>query len=105
MNISLILTTNYPGEQWVLTGTDYAGLEWLSESPKPTKAALEKQWAQVEYDTQIAEIKKQRQEAYMRESDPIFFEYHRDPAVKETTWREKVEEIQARFPYPEKPVA
>jgi hypothetical protein len=103
MNISLILTTNYPGEQWVLTGDDYSGLEWLSENPKPTKAALEKQWAQVEYDAEIAEIKKQRQLAYIEESDPIFFESQRDPQVKQETWRAKVDEIQARYPYPTKP--
>jgi hypothetical protein len=103
MNIPLILSTNYPGEQWTLIGDDYSGLEWLSDSPKPTKAALEKQWAQVEYDAQIAEIKKQRQIAYIEESDPIFFESQRDPQVKQETWRAKVEEIQARYPYPTKP--
>jgi hypothetical protein len=102
MDISLILTTNYKGSEWTLEGEDYSGLTWLSETPKPTKAALEKQWAQVQHDVEIEEIKRQRQLAYMAESDPIFFEYHRDPAVKETTWREKVAEIQARYPYPEK---
>jgi hypothetical protein len=103
MDITLILTTNYPASQWALTGDTYDGLEWLDENtPKPTKAALEKQWAQVEHDSQIAEIKRQRQEAYIREADPIFFEYHRDPAVKESTWREKIEEIKARYPYPVK---
>jgi len=102
MDISLILSKNYPGAQWTLDGNDYAGLEWLSDTPKPTKAALEKQWPEVEQQAKIEEIQKLRQLAYMAESDPIFFEYHRDPAVKETTWREKVEEIKARYPYPEK---
>lgn len=105
MNISLILTTNYPEAQWTLDGDDYSGLTWLSDSPKPTKATLEKQWADVEYKTAVAEVKRLRQIAYMEESDPIFFESHRDPAVKEETWREKVAEIQTRYPYPvlEKP--
>jgi hypothetical protein len=103
MDIALILKTNYEGSEWALDGDDYAGLTWLSDTPKPTKAALEKQWPQVQYDAQLAEIKKQRQLAYMEESDPIFFKSHRDPMVKEDTWREKVAEIQARYPEPTKP--
>jgi len=103
MDIAKILTTNYPESLWTLEGSDYSGLTWLSEDPKPTKAALEKQSAQVEYDAEIKAIKEQRQIAYMKEADPIFFESHRDPMVKEDTWREKVEEIKARYPYPAKP--
>lgn len=78
---------------------------WENEAKQPTPAAIAKAAPQGAYLREIEEIKRQRQVAYMTESDPIFFEYHRDPAVKESTWREKVEEIQARFPYPEKPVA
>lgn len=102
MDIALILTKNYPNSEWILDGEEYAGLTWLSDTPKPTKATLEKQWAEVEYNAQVEAIKKQRQLAYMAEADPIFFEAHRDPAVKEETWREKVEEIKARYPYPVK---
>ena len=47
MNILEILTTNYRGTKWVLTGNDYEGLEWLDESPKPTKEKLESEWAGV----------------------------------------------------------
>jgi hypothetical protein len=103
MDITLILTRNYPGQEWVLTGNEYTGLEWLSETKKPTKAALEKQWPQVEHDTQVEAIQKQRQAAYQAEADPIFFESQRDPAVKVETWQAKVEEIKARYPYPAKP--
>jgi hypothetical protein len=102
VNIALILSKNYPTSLWSLDGEEYAGLTWLSEDPKPTKAALEKQWPEVEHEAQVEEVKKQRQLAYMAEADPIFFESHRDPAVKEETWREKVEEIKARYPYPSK---
>jgi hypothetical protein len=103
MDITLILTKNYPETQWILSGEDYSGLEWLDESPKPTKAALEKQWPQVQYDLEVEFIQNQRLAAYQTESDPIFFESHRDPMVKEETWRAKVDEIQARYPYPTKP--
>jgi hypothetical protein len=104
MDITLILKTNYQNSEWALVGEDYAGLEWLDQNtPKPTKATLEKQWPQVEYDTQVEAIQKQRQAAYQAEADPIFFESQRDPAVKVETWQAKVEEIKARYPYPAKP--
>ena len=48
MDIESILLTNYAGKQWVLRGTDYEGLEWLEESPKPTKAKLESEWSAVQ---------------------------------------------------------
>jgi hypothetical protein len=101
MNIALILTTNYPGTQWALTGDTYDGLEWLDESPKPTKAALEKQWNQVEYDNTVQQVNAQRLSAYQNESDPIFFEYQRGEAT-EQAWKDKVTEIQERYPYPVK---
>jgi hypothetical protein len=75
---------------------------WENEAKQPTNAAIAKAAPQGAYLREVETIKAQRQAAYMRESDPIFFEYHRDPAVKESKWREKVEEIQARFPYPTK---
>lgn len=39
-----ILTENYAGQEWTLDGDDYAGLTWLSDSPKPTKTTLDKLW-------------------------------------------------------------
>jgi hypothetical protein len=48
MNIAQILMTNYPGTEWTLVGNDYDGLEWLDESPKPTKSKLESEWAGVQ---------------------------------------------------------
>lgn len=47
MDIVKILSRRYDGE-WVLRGDSYEGLEWLSDSPKPTKSALEKLWAEVQ---------------------------------------------------------
>lgn len=78
---------------------------WENEAKQPTNAAIAKAAPQGAYLREIESIQKQRQEAYQAEADPIFFESHRDPMVKEETWREKVEEIKARYPYPTKPEA
>jgi len=37
MNIATVLEYVRPGEEWILDGDDYAGLTWLSDTPKPTE--------------------------------------------------------------------
>ena len=48
MDIVMILTRRYPGAEWTLSGDDYTGLTWLSDTPKPTKAELEALWSDVQ---------------------------------------------------------
>ena len=48
MDIATILTRKYAGSEWTLDGDDYTGLTWLSDTPKPTKSALEKLWSEVQ---------------------------------------------------------
>lgn len=105
MDIYKILTVNYSAQQWVLTGEDYSGLEWLDDSPKPTKAALEKQSADVEYKSQLATVSEQRRIAYTLESDPLNFKYQETELPEDkTAWLAKKAEIQARYPEPQAPV-
>jgi hypothetical protein len=56
IDYAAILTRKYPDTEWTLTGDDYAGLTWLSESAKPTKTELDALWTSVE-----AEIKAEAQ--------------------------------------------
>ena len=48
MNIPKILTRRYPGSEWTLNGNNYSGLNWLSDTTKPTEAELEALWADVQ---------------------------------------------------------
>lgn len=48
MDIATILSRKYAGSEWTLDGDDYTGLTWLSDTPKPTKSALEKLWPEVQ---------------------------------------------------------
>lgn len=106
MDIRLILQTNYAGTQWAITGEDYSGLEWLDETPKPTKAALEKQWPAVEYQAQLDAVSEQRRAAYVIESDPLAFKYQEtELAEDKAAWLAKKAEIQARYPEPAAPGA
>ena len=39
-DIAFTLTHSHPGSEWILDGDDYAGLTWLSDSPKPTEQEI-----------------------------------------------------------------
>jgi len=44
LDYSLILTINYAGKEWSLSGNSYDGLVWLSDTPKPTQSELDALW-------------------------------------------------------------
>jgi len=48
MDIARVLSRKFPDTQWNLVDNDYAKLEWLSDSKKPTKKALEALWPDVQ---------------------------------------------------------
>jgi len=51
-----ILTRKYPGQEWVLNGDEYAGLSWISDTPKPSQEELDGLWDEV-----VAEIEAEKQ--------------------------------------------
>lgn len=100
MNIPAILTRKYPGTFWALDGDTYAGLTWLSDTPKPTEAELEALWPDVEYERAYAQVEAARAAAYRETSDPLFFEYQRGDAT-EAEWLAAVQAVKDAHPYPE----
>ena len=62
---------------------------WVEgEKPAPTPDEL------------LADAKAARASAYTQEADPLFFKWQRGEAT-EQEWLDKIEEIRARYPYPE----
>ena len=100
MDIANVLTDKYPGAQWSLDGDDYEGLEWLDDSPKPTKKALEALWPEVSYARTRQAVENARAAAYARTADPLFFQYQRGE-VTEAEWLAAVEAVKTAHPYPE----
>lgn len=98
MDIPAVLRHLYPNAQWSLNGDDYAGLDWLDGTPKPTLAELEAAWPDVQLARQNAEAERQRAAAYKAEADPLFF-YWQAGEGTEQAWQDKRAEIRARFPY------
>lgn len=56
IDYAAILSRKYKAAEWTLNGDDYAGLTWVSDSAKPTKAALDALWDEVKAEIE-AEIK------------------------------------------------
>jgi len=48
MDIAQILSSKFAGSEWTLNGDGYEGLTWLSDTAKPTEAALSKVWPSVQ---------------------------------------------------------
>ena len=103
MDIALILSKNYSEDEWVLNGDDYSGLEWLSDSVKPSLKELQAQWADVQYETQLDIVKQARHAAYIAPngSDAVFMKYQRGEAT-EQEWLDAVQAINDANPYPSK---
>ena len=100
MDIPTVLTSKYSGTEWTLSGDDYTGLTWHSDTPKPTKKALEALWPQVEYETAYARVEQARQSEYQATTDPLFFEFQRGD-VTEQAWLDAVQAVKDANPYPE----
>ena len=45
-----ILQRRYEGKQWWIQDNDYATLNWLDDSPKPSKATLDGLWVEVQQE-------------------------------------------------------
>lgn len=104
IDYAAVLTAIRPGTAWTLNGDTYAGLTWLDDSPKPTKATLEAAWPQVQYERQLAAVKAARQARYQAETDPLYFKAMRgEDDVTVDDWKAAVAAIQADLPYPEVP--
>jgi hypothetical protein len=48
IDYTIILSTYFRDKEWTLNGDEYEGLTWLSDTPKPTKKALEDLWPAVQ---------------------------------------------------------
>jgi len=99
-----VLNAIRPGTAWSLDGDDYDGLNWLDDSPKPTRKTLDDAWPQCQHDLAIAAVQQQRQDRYRAEADPLYFEAARgEDGVTMADWEAKVAQIKADLPYPEAP--
>jgi len=50
IDYTAILSRRYAGKEWTLTGDEYAGLTWLSDTEKPSQETLDGLWASVQQE-------------------------------------------------------
>ena len=60
VDYAAVLIAIRPNTRWVLNGDDYAGLNWLDDTPKPTKKTLDDAWPQVEHDRKWSGMRAER---------------------------------------------
>ena len=101
---SLVLTALYPDAEWVLDGSDYSGLTWLSDSPVPAQAELDAAWSQVQYDRAYEQVEQARHAAYTAPGGPdsVFFRWQRGDAT-EQEYLDAVQAVKNAHPYPVAP--
>ena len=102
IDYAAILTLKYPGTIWSIDANDYSTLTWENDTPKPTQAELDAQWAQVQYEEQSLLVENIRHKNYIKTSDPIFFEWQRGTKT-EADWDAAVQAIKDANPYPPAP--
>ena len=78
-----ILTRRFPGAQWSLNGSSYAGLEWLDATLRPTQAALDALWPDVAQELAAERAAEQAAEAARTAEQAALLEARRnDPDVQ-----------------------
>ena len=54
MDISYVLRIKYAGKEYALYGNEYANLEWLDASDKPSLEDLEKAYSEIQEEEEAA---------------------------------------------------
>ena len=57
---ALVLSREFPGREWSLSGNDYASLIMHDDGPKPTKKTLDDKWVQVQHDVKWEAVRAER---------------------------------------------
>jgi hypothetical protein len=97
IDYSAILLKYYPTAKWSINGGLYSELNWLSDDSKPTQAELDALWPSTQTTITNKQADINRHNAYVTESDPLFFKAQRGEGTM-AEWETKVAEIKARYP-------
>jgi len=79
--------------------------EIIQRELTPEEIAERAEWEAGQHQRDIDTVNETRRQAYQAESDPIFFQWQRGQSYTEQDWKDKVAEIDARYPYPAAPKA
>ncbi len=100
MNIPEAIQSLRPNAQWVLRGTEYSGLEWLSEDiTKPTEEEINQEILRLQEEFNNTEYQRLRKAEYNKlNQDEMRFD---DLVNGTTTWQDAIIAIKNKYPKPE----
>lgn len=90
-----------PKAQISYTGLNvsYDKIEWRDDRTQPSKAECDDAWELVDYLVKLEDIRKARQNRYLKETDGLFFDAMRTDQDL-TAWTAIVNDIKNDLPYP-----
>ena len=99
-NIPKAIQSLRPNAQWVLRGTEYSGLEWLSEDvTKPTEEEINQEILRLQEEFNNTEYQRLRKAEYDKlNQDEMRFD---DLVNGTTTWQDAIIAIKNKYPKPE----
>ena len=100
VDYAAVLARNYLGAEWSLNGDDYSGLVWHSDTPKPTKSALDAAWPAVR-DARAWDVVRAERDRLLAASD---WTQVADAPVDQQAWavyRQTLRDIPQDFATPE----
>jgi hypothetical protein len=97
INIPEVIQSLRPNAQWVLRGTEYDGLEWLSEDvTKPTEEEINQEILRLQEEFNNTEYQRLRKAEYDKlNQDEMRFD---DLVNGATTWQDAIIAIKNKYP-------
>ena len=88
-----------PGAEFVWTGTDYSGLNWLDSGSAPTEAEIDTELARLNTEYNNNKYQRDRAAAYPSLADQLDMQYW-DKKNGTTTWVDAVAKVKSDNPKP-----
>ena len=86
-----------PSASWVLTGTEYSGLDWKDESQtKPTETEVEAEVTRLQTEYDNKKYQRDRAAEYPSVVDQLDLIYHSGIDA----WKAKIKETKDKYPKP-----
>lgn len=101
ITLSRAIKSLNPKAAFVIENNDYSTVQWMPdhEGVKPTAEEVQAELTRLQAEAPLKEVEKNRQLAYEKESDPLFFKWQAGEATQEE-WIAKRNEIRAKYPKP-----
>ncbi len=85
-----------PTAEWVWTGTDYSGLQWLDSSTKPTESEIDAELVRLQADYESKKYQRDRAAEYPSVVDQLDKMFHSGFQA----WKDEIQKVKEKYPKP-----